>query len=91
MNDHDLHEELRRGVERAYDLAFDAHARAMTELRASAKGLDVALRLATRDPAREDAVLRWFQARADERLRGDVLERCGQTLEALPYTPWESL
>jgi uncharacterized protein (UPF0212 family) len=84
MSDEDLHEELRRGVERDYDLAFDAHARATKELRACEQDLEVALTLANRDPVRQAFVMRWYQARAVEHLAGEVLERCGQTLEALP-------
>ncbi|WP_432565019.1 hypothetical protein [Kineococcus sp. SYSU DK003] len=90
MPDEDLHEELRRGVEWDYDLAFDAHARAMKELRVSEQDLEVALTLPHRDPIRQTIVVRWYQARAVEHLAGEVLERCGQTLEALPHTAGES-
>lgn len=89
MTDQDLHEELRRCVERDYDLAFDAHARAMKALRVSEQDLEVALTLPHRDPVRQTLVMRWYQARAAERLADDVLERRGQTLEALPYAAGE--
>jgi hypothetical protein len=89
MTDEDLHAELRRGVERDYDLAFDAHAQAMKELRVSEQGMNAALPLAHRDPLRQAAVMRWYLARAAERIAGDVMDRCGQTLETLPSTLWE--
>lgn len=81
--DDDLHEELRRLVQRDYDLAAEVHARLMIELGESEVAVAAALTLPVRDPRRERIVLHWYATRAAERPAGEDLQRCADTFERL--------